>query len=177
MTVCVPAEKNSLVNVRHAVYAGSFDPITLGHMAIIRRAAKLFEKVHVAVGHNEKKSGLFSVEKRLELIEDAIKDLDNVESHAFTGLLVEDCRKIGASVIVRGMRMLTDFEHEFQLGQANRDLAPEIETVFLFTSTRYLYISSSLVKGIAANGGDISPYLSPMVTQALREAVGPTDSA
>lgn len=159
------------MDYRHAVYAGSFDPITLGHTSIIERAARLFDRVSVGVGHNHKKKGLLPVQQRLELIERSVAHLGNVDVHAFSGLLVDDCRAQGAGVIVRGMRLLTDFEHEFQLGLANRDLAPDIETVFLFTNAEQVYVSSSLAKEIARNGGDTSRYVSPEVAKVLRAAL------
>lgn len=157
-----------MVDYRHAVYAGSFDPVTLGHTAIIERAAKLYQKVTVAVGVNPNKAGLFSFEERKSLLEQALSHLDNVVVERFDGLLIAYCRSIGAGVIVRGLRLLTDFEYEFQLGLANRDLAPEIETVFMMTASEHVYISSSLVKEIAQNGGDFTAYVPKAVAAALR---------
>ena len=164
------------MDYRHAVYAGSFDPVTLGHTAIIERAAKLFDKVTVAIGHNpaKKSSALFSVQERVSLLEQSIDGARHVRVQPFQGLLIEFCRQLKAGVIVRGLRVLTDFEYELQLGMANRDLAPEIETVFLFTRAEHVYVSSSLVKEIAANGGDTSLYVSQHVREALsRKAAEP----
>jgi len=156
------------MDYRHAVYAGSFDPVTLGHTAIIERAARLFSTVTVAIGANPNKQGLFTVDERLDLLRTAVGSLPNVQFEAFEGLLIHYCQRVGAGVIVRGMRLLTDFEYEFQLGLANRDLASEVETVYLFTESEHVYISSSLVKEIAMNGGDASRYVPPAVWTALR---------
>lgn len=157
------------VDYRHAVYAGSFDPITLGHTAIIERAARLYEKVTLSIGFNPKKvsSSLFSVEERLDLLRSATGHLAHVEACAFQGLLIDFCRDIGAGVIVRGLRVLTDFEYEFQLALANRDLEPRVETTFLLTEHSHVYVSSSLVKEIAANGGEVRQYVHEDVARAL----------
>lgn len=155
------------MDYRHAVYAGSFDPITLGHTAIIERASRLFSKVTVAIGVNPKKRGLFDAEERKRMIAASLSHLGNVEVAAFEGLLIDYMRGIGAGVIVRGLRLMTDFEYEFQLGLANRDLAPDIETIFLLTESAHVYVSSSLVKEIAENGGDFSRYVPPAVHAAL----------
>ena len=156
-----------MADYRHAIYAGSFDPITYGHTAIIERASRLYDRVTVGIGVNAKKTGLFTVEEREEMIKAALADLPNVEVAHFEGLLVDFCKATGAGVIVRGLRLLTDFEYEFQLGLANRDIAPEIETVFLLTEHEYVWVSSSLVKEIAANGGDCRRYVPPAVCDAL----------
>jgi len=155
----------------HAVYAGSFDPITLGHTAIIERAARVYRRVTVAVGVNVAKSGLFSLEERRELIERTLTH-PNIDVTSFEGLLVDFARALGAGVLLRGLRMLTDFEHEFQLALGNRDLVPEMETVFMMTDHEYVYVSSSLVKEIASNGGDTSRYVPPAVQDALRKKLG-----
>lgn len=162
------------MDYRHAVYAGSFDPVTLGHTAIIERAAKLFDRVTVAIGHNpaKKRTGLFTVEERVELLRESVHGAEHVSVQPFRGLLIDFCRQLNAGVIIRGMRVLTDFEYELQLGMANRDLAPEIETVFLFTRAEHIYVSSSLVKEIAANGGDTSLYVSTHVRDALARKIG-----
>ncbi len=155
-------------NYRHAVYAGSFDPVTYGHTAIIERAARLYDRVTVAIGVNPAKTSLFTPEERLTMLRDALAGCDNVDVESFSGLLINYCRGLGAGVLVRGLRLLTDFEYEFQLGLANRDLEPDIETVFMFTESEHVYISSSLVKEIAMNGGDYSRYVPPGVLKALR---------
>lgn len=154
-------------NYRHAVYAGSFDPVTYGHTAIIERAARLYDRVTVAIGVNPAKQSLFTTEERLEMLRDALSSVDNIDVQSFSGLLIDFCRGLGAGVLVRGLRLLTDFEYEFQLGLANRDLEPSVETVFMFTESEHVYISSSLVKEIAMNGGDFSRYVPPVVYAAL----------
>lgn len=163
-----PRSKTWRMDVRHAVYAGTFDPVTLGHTSIIERASRLYERVTVAIGVNPAKTTLFSSEERLQLLRKSLAGLSNVTVETFEGLLIQFCQRIGAGVIVRGMRLLTDFEYEFQLGLANRDLAPDVETVYLFTESEHVYVSSSLVKEIAANGGDASRYVPAAVWQALR---------
>lgn len=151
----------------HAVYAGSFDPITYGHTAIIERATRMCRKVTVAIGANPNKRGLFDVEQRKRMIRESLQHLPSVEVEHFDGLLIDLMRRIGAGVIVRGLRLMTDFEYEFQLGLANRDLAPEIETIFMLTESAHVYVSSSLVKEIAMNGGDYSRYVPPPVAREL----------
>lgn len=150
---------------RHAIYAGSFDPITLGHTAIIERAVRVYSRVTVAIGVNPNKRGLFALDERKKLIEASVPK--GVEVVSFEGLVIDFARKMNAGVLLRGLRLLTDFEHEFQLALGNRDLAPEIETVFMMTAAEYVYVSSSLVKEIAMNGGDSSRYVPPAVSQAL----------
>ncbi len=159
-------------NYRHAVYAGSFDPITLGHVAILERAAKLFDRVTVGIGVNESKSGLFSAPERRALVDTSARRWKHVEVQTFSGLLVTFVEQIGAGVVIRGLRLVADFEHEFQLALANRQLAPEIETVFLMTESEQLHISSSLVKEIAKNGGNLSHFVSPEVAAALYQKLG-----
>lgn len=156
-----------MVEYGHAVYAGSFDPVTYGHTAIIERASRLYARVTVAIGVNPKKKGLFSAEERTRLLEESLSHLSNVEVASFEGLLIDFCHDIEAGVVVRGLRLMTDFEYEFQLGLANRDLAPDIETVFMLTESEHVYISSSLVKEIAQNGGDFARYVPPPVARAL----------
>jgi pantetheine-phosphate adenylyltransferase len=155
------------MNYRHAVYAGSFDPITLGHTAIIERASRLFTTVSVAIGINPRKKGLFEVEHRKKMIRESLAHLPNIDVVDFNGLLIDFMRSIRAGVIVRGLRLMTDFEFEFQLGLANRDLAPEVETIFVLTESQHVYISSSLVKEIAENGGDCSRYVPKVVLAEL----------
>lgn len=151
-----------------AVYAGSFDPITLGHLDIIHRGAGIFEQVVVGVGDNSAKRYMLDKDERVALVGEVTADLPNVQVGSFDGLLVDFCRSIGAEVIMRGLRAVTDFEFEFQIGLANRDMAPSIETVFLLPAPRYIFISSSLVKEIFVNGGDITPYVPPATLVALR---------
>jgi len=142
-----------------AVYAGSFDPCTLGHLHVIQRGALLFGRVILAVGTNPGKRYLLPDDERVDVLRRVTADLDNVSVDRFDGLLVDYCRRVGAQVILRGLRASTDFDFEFQIGLANRDMAPDIETVFLLTDPAHIFISSSLVKEIASNGGDVSRYV------------------
>lgn len=153
---------------RIAVYPGSFDPITLGHLDIIERAAKLFDGVIVALGEHPTKRGYFSEEERCELIEASTAHLDNVSVDRFAGLAVKFCQQRGASVIIRGLRAIGDFEGEFQMAMANRDLAPGIETVLLVPSPDRMFVSSSLVREIAGHGGDFERYVTEPVARAVR---------
>lgn len=161
-------------NYRHAVYAGSFDPITLGHVAILERASKLFDRVTVGIGVNTSKSGLFDAQERKALVETSARRWGHVEVQTFSGLLVNFVEQIGAGVVIRGLRLVADFEHEFQLALANRQLSPEIETVFLMTESEQLHISSSLVKEIAKNGGNLDQFVGPEVAAALYRKFGVT---
>ena len=141
-----------------AVYPGSFDPATYGHLDIIKRASVSFDKVIVGVLHNSAKSPLFSVEERVNILEKATKDIPNVVIRPFDGLSVNFARENHAQVIVRGLRAVTDFEYELQMAQTNRVLAPDVDTVFLTTSLEYAYLSSTIVKEFASYGGDISQF-------------------
>src|SRR5687768_5817298 len=141
--------------MRTAVYPGSFDPPTNGHVDIMRRAAHLFDKLFVGVGVNSSKAALFGPDERVEMLMIAARNFDNIEVSTFDGLLVEFARAKGATAIVRGLRAVSDFENEFQMALANRELAPEVETVFLTTSPEHMFISSSIVKEIAALGGPV----------------------
>jgi pantetheine-phosphate adenylyltransferase len=151
-----------------AVYAGSFDPITLGHLDIIERGSGIFEDVVIGVGDNSAKRYALDKDQRVELVREVTQDLANVRVDSFDGLLVDFCQSIGAEVIIRGLRAVTDFEFEFQIGLANRDMAPGIETVFLLPAPRFIFISSSLVKEIFVNNGDITPYVPAATIEALR---------
>ncbi|HOU93126.1 MAG TPA: pantetheine-phosphate adenylyltransferase [Polyangiaceae bacterium] len=157
-----------------ALYAGSFDPPTYGHLDLVERASRLFPKVIVAVGRNLAKHTLFSVEERLTLLRATCEALPNVEVATFEGLLIDYVKRVGARVIVRGLRVGTDFEYELQIAHANADLRPEIDTVFLPTRTNYGFISASLVREIAANGGDPSRYAPPAVCAALARKYAPS---
>ncbi len=151
-----------------AIYPGSFDPFTLGHADLVQRGARLFDEVIVAVGHNPAKStGWFGVEERLALAAEACRGLENVRFTSFTGLLIRAAEREGATVILRGLRSPSDFDAEFRNGLANRDLAG-IETLFLLTDPSTIFVSSSLVKEIAASGGDVSRYVPSAVNAALR---------
>ncbi|MEO7453482.1 MAG: pantetheine-phosphate adenylyltransferase [Fimbriimonadales bacterium] len=153
--------------MRTAVYPGSFDPPTNGHVHIMKRAARLFDQVVIGVGVNSEKSTLFSADERVEMLKLIAEDIDNIEVATFGGLLVEFAKDNGATVIVRGLRAMSDFENEFQMALANRELAPEVETVFLATSPEHMFVSSSIVKEIAALGGPVEGFVSPEVAKRL----------
>lgn len=155
-----------------AVYAGSFDPPTYGHLDLVERASKLFPRVIVAVGINPQRHPLFTVEERLELLTAMCAPYSNVIVDSFQGLLVDFGKRVGARVIVRGLRAGTDFEYELQIAHANADLRPELDTVFLPTRTNYGFISASLVREIASHGGDVSRYAPPNVCAALKRRFG-----
>jgi pantetheine-phosphate adenylyltransferase len=150
-----------------AVYPGSFDPITLGHLDVVQRACSIFDRVVVAVSVNPKKSPLFSAEERMEMIRDSLEGIAGVEVGTFSGLTVDYAREIGANSIVKGLRATSDFESEFQQALFNRKLAPEITTLFLMTSFANVYLSSSLIKEVARLGGDISFAVTPAVAERL----------
>jgi pantetheine-phosphate adenylyltransferase len=150
-----------------AVYPGSFDPITVGHLDILERAARLFDRVIVAIGQHPTKPGYFSIAERSELIRRSAEHLPNLEVAAFSGLVVDFCRAHGAKIIVRGLRAVSDFEPEFQMGLANRDLEPEVETVFLIPAPDRMFVSSSLVREIAGHGGHYQRYVTPAVAAAM----------
>ncbi|HTQ42669.1 MAG TPA: pantetheine-phosphate adenylyltransferase [Polyangiaceae bacterium] len=158
---------------RLAVYAGSFDPPTLGHMDLIERASALFSDVIVGIGFHPTRSPLFTVEERLDLVTRASAHLPNVSVEAFDGLLIDFCKAKEARVIVRGLRAATDFEYELQIAHANADLAPEVDTVFLPTRTKNGFISASLVREIASHHGDVSRYAPALVCEALRKKFAP----
>jgi pantetheine-phosphate adenylyltransferase len=155
-----------------AVYAGSFDPPTFGHLDLVDRASKLFPRVVVAIGVHPTRVPLFSLEERLELMKSICAPFGNVEVASFRGLLVDYGKSIGARVIVRGLRQGTDFEYELQIAHANADLRPEIDTVFLPTRTNYGFISATLVREIASYGGDVSRYAPQVVCAALQRKFG-----
>lgn len=142
--------------MRIAVYPGSFDPVTNGHLDIIRRSANVFDKVVVGVLNNTGKKPLFSIEERVEMLKEVTRDLDNVEIDSFTGLLVDFVKKKKASVIVKGLRTVMDFEYEFQMALLNKALNPEYETIFMMTNSKYSYISSSMVKELAGFHGNLT---------------------
>lgn len=156
-----------------AVVPGSFDPITHGHVDVIERAANQLDEIVVAVLENpSKQGGMFDLSERIELIEASVGHLDGVRVEHFQGLLVEFCRGQGITMIVKGLRAVSDFEYEFQLAGMNRRMAPDIETLFLTPAEQYAYISSSLVKQIARLGGDVSGFVPPAVNAALQKRFG-----
>jgi len=158
--------------LRTVVYPGTFDPITKGHVDLIHRAARLFDRVVVAVAADTGKTPVFSIEERVELVRGSVMDHPDVEILPFEGLLVNFARALGVSVIIRGLRAVSDFEYEFQLAGMNRHMAPEIETLFLTPSEQYAYISSSLVREIARLKGDVSAFVTPAVQAALHARFG-----
>jgi len=152
---------------RVAVFPGTFDPLTLGHLDIIERASVLFDELEVTVAVNESKSSLLSVGQRQELIQEATTHLENVSVGAFEGLVVDHVRSRGAGVLVRGLRQASDFEYEIRMAFANGQMAPDVETVFLMTSADRAYISSTLVREIYRWGGDIAPFVPQVVADFL----------
>ena len=151
-----------------AMYPGTFDPITLGHEDLVRRAARLFDRVVVAIARDTGgKVPMFTFGERVEMAKHALAEHDNVEIRGYSGLTVEYARKNGHQVIVRGLRAVSDFEYEFQLANMNRALTEDVETVFLTPTDKYTYISSTLVREVAALGGDVSGFVSPKVKRAL----------
>ncbi len=151
------------------IYPGSFDPVTYGHLDIIQRSARVVDRLVVGVLTNSAKTPLFSREERVRMIINLTKELGNVEVRAFDGLTVDFAHEMGATVIVRGLRAVTDFEYELQLAQTNKVIAPDIDTIFLTTNLKYSYLSSSTVKEIASFGGDIHEFVSPEVQKQMKE--------
>lgn len=157
--------------LKKAIYPGTFDPITLGHEDVVRRAARLFDQVVVAVAHSPSKRPLFALEERVALAEAVLKDCANVRVVGFSGLLMQFARQEHAQVVIRGLRAASDFEYEFQLAGMNRKIYPELETLFLTPSEQYMFISASLVREVALLGGDISQFVSPQVKQSIVEKI------
>lgn len=151
-----------------AVYPGSFDPVTLGHYDIIERTSKIMDKVIIGVLQNKSKTPLFSSEERVNMLKEVTASLKNVEVRSFDGLLIDFAKTCNATVVVRGLRAVTDFEYELQLAQTNRVIAPDIDTLFLNTNLKYSYLSSSVVKEIAEFGGDISMFLHPQIADKVK---------
>ncbi len=150
-----------------AIYPGTFDPITNGHIDLVHRASTLFDRVIVAIAVNPGKAPTFTLDERVTLAKQTLDEFENVEVCGFEGLLIEVAKEMGANVILRGLRAVSDFEHEFQLAGMNRKMNPDIETLFLTPAEQYTYISSSLVREIAVLGGDVSDFVAPCVVQAL----------
>jgi pantetheine-phosphate adenylyltransferase len=145
--------------MKKAVFPGSFDPFTLGHLDVLRSSLKLFDQVIVAVGYNLQKSGYFSVEERIEIVRKSVEGIDNVKIDSYQGLTVDYCRKVGAEFIVRGLRTTTDFELEKVIAQANSKMAPGIITVFIPSEHEYSFITSTVVRDVLINGGDASAFM------------------
>jgi pantetheine-phosphate adenylyltransferase len=154
---------------RVAVYPASFDPITNGHVDLIRRGGLLFDEIIVAVAKNTAKSGLFTLDERLEMIKHAVKDQKGVETDVIDGLLVDYMRRRGARIVIRGLRVLADFEYEFEMTLMNSHMYPDLETVFLITDARWLYVSSSRLREIAGFGGDVTEFVPELVARRLCE--------
>ncbi|GED70302.1 phosphopantetheine adenylyltransferase [Brevibacillus reuszeri] len=152
-----------------AVCSGSFDPVTYGHLDIIARSSKVFDKVIVAVLINSKKNSMFSVEERVELLRQATADMDNVEIDSFNGLLINYMNERGANVIIRGLRAVSDFEYEMQVASINKKLDEKIETFFMMTNNQYSYLSSSIVKEVAKYNASVADLVPPVVEQALKK--------
>jgi pantetheine-phosphate adenylyltransferase len=158
--------------MRRAVYPGSFDPVTFGHLDVIRRSATLVDELIVGVLNNNAKTPLFSVEERVKILREVTKDISNVRIESFSGLSVDFVKKCDAGFIVRGLRAITDFEYELQMAQTNRIMNPEIDTIFLTTSLEYAYLSSSTVKEVATYGGDISKFVPAIAAEEMRKKYG-----
>ncbi|MDO9206125.1 MAG: pantetheine-phosphate adenylyltransferase [Methylotenera sp.] len=157
---------------RIAVYPGTFDPITLGHEDIVRRAADLFDEVIVAVAGSTNKNTLFSLDERVTLAKKVFVHADNIRVVGFSGLLMQFVQEQGAQMVIRGLRATSDFEYEFQLAGMNRKLYPQFETLFLTPSEQFMFISSSLVREVATLGGDVHAFVSPLVEDAIKEKLG-----
>ena len=159
-----------------AIYPGTFDPITNGHIDIVIRGSKIFDEIIIAVGENPHKKTLFSHNERVELVKEVVDQLGfpNITADHFSGLLADYMRRKKAIAVIRGLRALSDFEYEFQMALANRKIYPQFETVFLMPSEQFIYLSSSMVKEIAQNGGDISQFVPPVVEEALYKKFGRT---
>lgn len=155
--------------MKTAIYPGSFDPVTVGHLDLIERVSKVFDKVIIGILVNKNKTPLFSVEEKMDMLREVTRHLPNIEIMAFEGLLIEFARQQKASVIVRGLRGVADFEYELQMAQGNQQFCQEVETMFLATSAKYSYISSSMVKEIAQFGGDVDGFVPDYVKDRIKE--------
>ena len=155
-----------------AVYPGSFDPVTLGHLDIIERSLELFDEVIVAVMYNRNKRPMFDVEERVELLRKSTSHLKNVTIDSHEGLLIDYLKRKNLNIVVKGLRAISDFEAEFQMASVNQKLSPDVETVFIMTRTEYMYLSSSIVKEVASFNGDISNFVNTVVSEAIEEKLG-----
>jgi pantetheine-phosphate adenylyltransferase len=152
-----------------AVYPGSFDPVTFGHLDILNRSLELFDKIIMAAALNIEKTGLFSFEERSELIRASVKDNDRIIVDSFHGLLVDYVKKVNARFVIRGLRAMSDFEYEFQMASMNRNLDTDMDTIFMMTSKDYFFVSSRTIKEVASFGGDVSEFVPAAVEKALKE--------
>jgi pantetheine-phosphate adenylyltransferase len=154
-----------------AVYSGTFDPLTRGHEDLVRRASGLFGRVIIAVADSRKKQPLFSLDERVDIARQLLSGYANVEVHGFNGLLMNFMQKMNASVILRGLRAVSDFEYEFQMAGMNRSLYPDVETIFLTPDEKYMFISATMVREIATLGGDVSKFVQPLVSERLKAKI------
>ena len=164
-----PSDGSESVHMKTVVYPGTFDPITNGHIDLVERAAKLFDKIIIGIAISQRKNPLFDIDERIQLAEQSLKHVANVEVHGFDYLLVNFVRDCKANAVMRGLRAVSDFEYEFQLANMNRALSPEIESFFLTPAERFSYISSSLVREISSLNGDVSKFVPTNVAEALRQ--------
>ena len=155
-----------------AIYPGTFDPITYGHVDIIERAVEIFDRVIVSLGRNPEKNPLFSVEERLEMIREVVENIAGVDVDTFEGLAVRHAQELGAEALIRGLRAVTDFEYEFQMALVNRRLAPDIITVFLMPNEKYTYLNSTIVREVASLGGEVGRFVPPPVEKRLAKIFG-----
>ena len=158
--------------MKRALTPGTFDPITSGHLDVIARASQLVDEVVVAVADSQKKGPLFTLEERVELVRQATAHLSNVRVEPFKGLLVDFAKELDATVVVKGLRAITDFEYEFQMTAMNYQLSPQLETLFIMSPPQYMYLSSSIVREISKMGGDVEQFVPPCVYDALKEKYG-----
>ena len=152
-----------------ALYPGSFDPVTLGHIDLVQRGLRLFSHVTIAVARNPDKASVFSIEERQRMLEEVMPDEPNLSVTSFSGLAVEFCRQTGHDAILRGLRTVSDFEYEYQMALTNRHLEEQVETVFVMPSARFAFVSSSLIRDVVRHGGDVSAFLPPSVEKRLKE--------
>lgn len=156
---------------RTAVYPGTFDPITLGHEDLVRRASRLFERVILAVADSRAKQPFFTLDERVEMAREVLKDLKNVEVKGFSGLLMKFVQENGARIVVRGLRAVSDFEHEFQLAGMNRGMYPDVETIFLTPGEQFMFVSATIVREISVLGGDTTKFVPPSVAERLKTKI------
>lgn len=155
--------------MKRVIYPGTFDPVTYGHLDIVKRAVELFDEIIVTVAVNPTKNQLFSTEERVMMLKESLKDYDRVKVDSFNGLLVEHAKQVGATGIIRGLRQISDFEFEFQMALMNRKLAPDISTIFLMPHEKYTYLNSTVIRNLASLHADVSDFVPPNVHEALKK--------
>jgi len=155
--------------MKRVIYPGTFDPVTYGHLDIVKRAVELFDEIIVTVAINPTKNQLFSTEERVMMLKESLKDYDRVKVDSFDGLLVEHAKQVGATGIIRGLRQISDFEFEFQMALMNRKLAPDISTIFLMPHEKYTYLNSTVIRNLASLHADVSDFVPPNVHEALKK--------